>query len=182
MGTVLTCECGDKELTNGQNTPPYIVEHDEEFIKMRGSATTEKYCSWRKLESQRNSISPIQRSRNMTELRLRERESIESRTGFNLRNNSIGLRGGANHEGNSSMGNPFLNTDRGHRTSVTTPRSVRSSEFTQDHELVYQIFDDLKTEKTNKNYKAIARSLIGLVDLLRDITINKDEYDNYDAA
>ena len=64
----------------------------------------------------------------------------------------------------------------------TATRSVISNEFSQDHELVQMIFEDLKTDKENKNYKGIAKSLVGLVDLLRDMTLHKDQYETYDAS
>ena len=84
------------------------------------------------------------------------------------------------------MGNQFAYTSRQRisnpRTSVTTTRSIRSSEFTQDQELVHQIFDDLRDEKMSKNYKGIARSLLALIDLLREMTVHKDEYENYDSV
>lgn len=59
---------------------------------------------------------------------------------------------------------------------------MRSSEFSQDQELVHQLFDDLRNDKIRKNYRAIARSLVNLVDLLRDMTVHRDEYEDYDSA
>ena len=56
-----------------------------------------------------------------------------------------------------------------------------NSDFADDHELVHNIFLNLKMDKLNKNYKGIARSLVSLVDLLRDMTQRRDEYSDYDA-
>ena len=52
--------------------------------------------------------------------------------------------------------------------------SKNSSDFADDHDLVYDIFKDLRMDKLNKNFKGIASSLVSLVDLLRDMTQRKD--------
>lgn len=77
--------------------------------------------------------------------------------------------------------NPFPIIDR-QRTSRTNYSRIRSNEFSQDHELIHQLFEDLRNDKISKNYKEIARSLVALVDLLRDMTVYRDEYQNYDSA
>ena len=64
-------------------------------------------------------------------------------------------------------------------TSTYTP-SVRSSEFVQDNEIVHQLFEELQIDQNLKNFKGVARSLVSLVELLRDMTLKRDEYEDYD--
>lgn len=70
------------------------------------------------------------------------------------------------------------------RRTVTakTTASLLSSDFATDHELVHHLFDDLKLDKMKRNHWGMARSLVGLVDILRDMTLRKEEYENYDVS
>ena len=70
------------------------------------------------------------------------------------------------------------------RQTCTTTRtaSIKSSDFALDHEVVHQIFDDLKLDQETRNYRGVARSLVDLVDMLRDMTVRKEEYANYDVS
>lgn len=59
--------------------------------------------------------------------------------------------------------------------------SLKSSDFAIDHEIVHQMFDEMRVYQVRKNHKELARSLISLVDMLREMTTKKEEYENYDA-
>ena len=67
------------------------------------------------------------------------------------------------------------------RTSEKSEYSLKSFEFAGDRFLVSQIFQDLDKFTEMKKFEEVSRQLIELVDLLKKMTIKKQDYADFDV-